>query len=563
MPIATDLLVIGSGAAGLAAAITARLHGLDVVVVEKEAVFGGTTAWSGGIAWIPGNAHARAAGIADSPERARDYIRAAAGRFYDAERVDAFLEHGPEAIAFLEERSAVRFELADEPDYAQGLPGSLPRGRALRPLEFDGRRLGPHAAALRPPARERVLFMGMQIGAAHLRHFLNATRSPASAWFVARRVLGHGLDLLRHGRGMRPAMGNALAAQLAASALDLGIPIRLSSPVRALIREGGRVAGAVIEQAGGATEIRAARGVVLACGGFPHDLARRQRLYPHHPQPGEHLSNAPAGNTGDGLRLGESVGGTVEEGFDNPAVWYPTSRVLYPDGTTGHNPHLLERGKPGVIAVTPEGRRFANEALNYHQFVQAMFRTRRQGGAVRAFYVCDHRALRRYGLGAARPWPIPIGGYLRTGYLRRGRNLTELAAAAGIDPEGLLGSVARFNAEAREGRDPDFARGDSAYDRSQGDPRHGPNPCLRPLDRPPFYAIEIRPGDLGTWAGLRTDAWARVLHRDGGVVPGLYAAGNDQASVFGGAYPGGGATIGPALTFGYLAGRHAAGANAR
>ena len=557
----TDVLVIGSGVAGLTAALTARLNGLSVTIAEKEPVFGGTTAWSGGVAWIPLNRHARAAGIADSRELARAYIQAGAGDHFDAARVDAFLEYGPAAVDFLESRTEARFELAAEPDYQQGLPGALPRGRALRPVEYDARRLGAHAGALRPPARERVLFGGLQIGAEHLAHFLKATRSPRSAWFVVRRILGHLRDLATHGRGMRPVMGNALVARLAASAFEAGIPILLSTPAHELIVGGAGFVGALLEGPHGTVRVTARRGVVLACGGFPQDHARRQRVYPHRPSPDEHLSNAIAGATGDGISLAEGVGGAFEDGLPNPAIWYPTSRVAYPDGSVGHLAHLLERGKPGVIAVTPDGMRFANEALNYHSFVQELLKTRREGRAAVAYYVCDHRALRRYGLGAARPWPLPFRHYLRTGYLKRGRNIRELAAAAGIDVHGLDRTVVAYNAGARAGRDTEFGKGENAYDRSQGDPRWQPNPCVGPLDRPPFYAVEIRPGDLGTFAGLSTDAAARVLDRTGAPIPGLFAVGNDQASVFGGAYPGGGATIGPGLTFAYIAGRTLAGAN--
>ena len=279
---------------------------------------------------------------------------------------------------------------------------------------------------------------------------------------------------------MRPVMGNALVARLAASAFEAGIPILLSTPAHELIVGGAGFVGALLEGPHGTVRVTARRGVVLACGGFPQDHARRQRVYPHRPSPDEHLSNAIAGATGDGISLAEGVGGAFEDGLPNPAIWYPTSRVAYPDGSVGHLAHLLERGKPGVIAVTPDGMRFANEALNYHSFVQELLKTRREGRAAVAYYVCDHRALRRYGLGAARPWPLPFRHYLRTGYLKRGRNIRELAAAAGIDVHGLDRTVVVYNAGARAGRDTEFGKGENAYDRSQGDPRWQPNPCVGP-----------------------------------------------------------------------------------
>ncbi len=554
----TDVLVVGAGAAGLTTAITARLHGLDVVVAEKEAVFGGTTAWSGGVLWVPCNSHQKAAGIDDSVDLAREYVRREAGEFYDPDRVEAYLVSGREMIDFLERETNVKFELSDEPDYHQDVPGALARGRALRPLDFDGRGLGRHYSELRAPARERVLFMGMQIGAAHLGHFMKATKSLNSFFFVTRRILSHLRDVLIHGRNITSAMGRALAGRLAKSAFDLGIPILLSAPVRHLVVEDGKVVGALLQENGQEKRVNARRGVVLAAGGFSHDYVRRKLVFPHHPSEHEHLSNTPPSNTGDGVRLGESAGGAFEGRYLNSATWYPTSRVKYPDGSEGNNAHLLERGKPGVIAVTQNGRRFADEAANYHDFVQAMFRACQSHGEVAAYYICDHRALRRYGLGAARPWPLPYRRYLRTGYLKRGRTIEELAREARISEGGLIRTLSNYNYNARQGRDPEFGKGENGYDISQGDPTHKPNPCIAPLEIPPFYAVKILPGDLGTLAGLWTDRHGRVLNGEGQIIPNLYAVGNDQASVFGGAYPGGGATLGPAMIFGYLAARHIA-----
>jgi len=353
-------------------------------------------------------------------------------------------------------------------------------------------------------------------------------------------------------------MGNALVARLVKSALDRGVSIAVSSPALELVMKNGCVAGAWAQQNDRRVRIIALRAVVLACGGFPHDYERRQRVFPHHPSKDQHLSNAPPSNTGDGIRLGESVGAAFESGLPNLAAWYPTSRVKYSDGTEGNNAHTIDRGKPGVIAVTREGRRFANEAQNYHDFGQAILREYQNRPGLGGFFICDYRALRRYGLGAVRPWPLPYRQFLRTGYLKRGQTIEALAAAIGVDPLVLGRTVADYNEPARFGRDPAFAKGENPYDRGQGDPAHGPNPCVRPLETAPYFAVEFRLGDLATFAGLRTDRHARVLDRSGQVIRGLYAVGNDQASVFGGAYPGGGATIGPAMTFGYIAARHIA-----
>jgi succinate dehydrogenase/fumarate reductase flavoprotein subunit len=305
--------------------------------------------------------------------------------------------------------------------------------------------------------------------------------------------------------------------------------------------------------------IHAKRGVVLACGGFPHDVARRQALFPHAPSGTEHFSPGPVGNTGDGLRLAEGAGGRIEDSLPNAAAWVPVSITERKDGSKGVMPHFIDRAKPGVIAVMRDGRRFSNEGNSYHDFVQAMVKAAKPGEEITAFLLCDHRALRKYGLGCVPPFPMPLGHHLKTGYLKRGTTLAELADRTGIDRQGLETTVAEFNASAAEGRDPAFGKGSRAYNRYQGDALHGPNPCVAPIKDGPFYAIKMVVGDLGTYAGIRTDEHARALDANGQPITGLYAAGNDMASIMGGNYPGAGITLGPALTFGYIAGKHIAG----
>ena len=367
------------------------------------------------------------------------------------------------------------------------------------------------------------------------------------------------IDVLRHGRGMNLTNGNALAGRLAKSAFDLKIPLWLSSPVRELIVEDGAVRGAIVERDGRRVRVNAKRGVVLACGGFPHDVARRKAMFPHAPTGNEHYSPGPTGNTGDGLRLAESAGGGVEDTLPNAAAWVPVSITTRKDGSKGVMPHFIDRAKPGVIAVTRNGARFANEGNSYHDFVQEMMKTAKPGEEIAAYLLCDHRALRKYGLGCVPPFPMPLGHHLRTGYLKRGATLAELAAQTGIDAKGLEATVAEFNRTAAHGQDPAFGKGSRAYNRYQGDALHGPNPCIAPIKDGPFYAIKMVIGDLGTYAGIRTDANARALDADGQPIEGLYAAGNDMASIMGGNYPGAGITLGPALTFGYIAGRHISG----
>ncbi|MBO4222509.1 FAD-dependent oxidoreductase [Bradyrhizobium neotropicale] len=553
-----DVLVVGSGAAGMSAAITARSRGLDVLIVEKEPRFGGTTARSGGWLWIPGTSLARAYGIEETPDQARTYLRHEAGNNYDAARVDAFLSAGPEAVDFFTTKTALRFDMPLVfPDYHAEAPGGVQGGRSMVTRPFDGRELGDHIKTLGSPLPELTVF-GMMLGSGkEIIHFMRATKSLTSAIYVAKRLSRHLMDVLRYGRGMTLTNGNALAGRLRKSALDLNIPMWLSSPVRELTIEDGAVTGAIIARDGRNVRVRARCGVVLACGGFPHDVARRRKMFPHAPTGAEHYSPGPTGNTGDGLRLAETAGGRIEDRLPNAAAWVPVSLTKRKDGSSGVMPHFIDRAKPGVIAVMRDGNRFANEGNSYHDFVQAMMKAAKPGEEIAAFLICDHKTLRKYGLGCVPPFPMPLGHHLRTGYLMRGDTLEALAAQAGIDAKGLVATVAQFNATAAQGHDA-FGKGSKAYNRYQGDALHGPNPCVAPVAQGPFYAIKMVIGDLGTYAGIVTDANARALDAEGRVIPGLYAAGNDMASVMGGNYPGAGITLGPALTFGYIAGRHLA-----
>lgn len=554
-----DVLVIGSGASGMAAAIVARHHGLDVLVVEKAALFGGTTAVSGGWLWVPGNRLAAAQGIADNADAARTYLRQEAGEHFDGERVDAFLLNAPRMIEFFARNTAVRFVCPPAaPDYHAESPGGVKAGRSLMVEPMDGRSLGSYLNSIRPPLPELTV-LGMMLGSGRdVIHFMRATRSVVSAAYVARRLAGHALDVLRHGRGMSLSNGNALAGRLARSALDLGIPVWLSSPARELVATDGAISGAQIERDGHPVHVRARRGVVLACGGFSHDDVRRKALFPLLAGGNAYASPVPRENTGDGLRMAESQGGAIDDTLPQAAAWVPVSLVPRADGTKGPFPHFIDRAKPGVIAVTRRGRRFVDEASSYHDFVCALAKNR-DGDDASAFLVCDHRTIRRYGLGAVRPAPFRLTRHLRSGYLLSGGSLDALAACAGIDPKEFAATVRRFNADARDGRDSQFNKGGTQYGRHMGDALHDPHPCIAPIEEPPFFAVRIVAGDLGTFAGVKTDDYARVLRQDGRIVPGLYAVGNDMASVMGGGYPGAGAMLGAAMTFGFVAGCHLAG----
>jgi succinate dehydrogenase/fumarate reductase flavoprotein subunit len=305
--------------------------------------------------------------------------------------------------------------------------------------------------------------------------------------------------------------------------------------------------------------IRAKRGVMLATGGFPHDPERKRQLLQHDPTGQQHFSAASRGNTGDGLRLGESVGAVVATDLKHAAAMAPVSLVPRSDGTVAHFPHLIERGKPGLIAVTRFGKRFVNEADSYHDFMQGLLHALPAGEPVQAWLVVDHRFIRRWGLGAVKPAPVPMAGMLANGYLQRGDTLAELAQACGIDAVALQNTVARYNTQADIGYDGEFAKGQTAYNRVSGDASHeGRNPCMAPIQEGPFYAVRIVAGSLGTFAGLRCNEHAQALDANGQPIDGLYAAGNDMANIFGGDYTAGGATIGPGMVFGYLAAQHMA-----
>lgn len=462
-------------------------------------------------------------------------------------------------VKFFESETAVKFFLgAAFPDYHPETAGAALGGRPICAEPYDARQLGPAAASLAPPIRG-MTFVGLTFGSGpDMRHFLNALSSLTSAWYTAKRLVKYARDLLSHGRSMKLFNGAALAARLYRSAVDLGIPIWLNAPVTKLALEQGAVPGAWVQRGRETVFVRARCGVVLATGGFPNDVARRAATFPHAPSASEHVTMAPEGNSGDGLRLAEAVGGATEMSYPHVGSWMPVSRVPLGKGHETKITHILDRGKPGIIAVRSDGRRFTNEGANYHDFGAAMI-SEQAGHRQAVFLVADHRAIRKYGLGFAKPFPVPLRPYLRSGYVMRGSTVEALAEKAGIDAGNRAQTISMFNRHAREGVDPEFHKGEGAYDRFQGDPQHQPNPCVGPLDAGPYYAVRLMPGDIGTFGGLRTDACGRVVDAAQTAIPGLYAVGNDMASIFGGSYPGGGSTLGPAMTFGYIAGLHLAG----
>lgn len=537
-----DVIVLGAGAGGLSAACAAAARGLRVLLLEKTGQVGGTAAISGGMVWIPGNSKSKG----DSAAAVRAYLGATLSAGARPELVEAFLREGPGAIDWLEARTELRLKpVARYPDYYPALPGATAGGRVLEPVGYDARALGADFALLRAPLPEFTLFGGMMVDRADLPHFRAVTRSPRSMARVARLLARHARERLSAPRGTSLVLGNALVARLLRSARKLGVEIRTRVDVSSLVRNG-------VELRDGA-RLAARRGVVLATGGFSHDAERRRQCLPAGV---DDASPACDGDAGDGLRLGESAGGRLARDNLHNAYWAPLSKFRRADGSAAVFPHTVaDRGKPGIIAVDSRGERFTSEAVSYHEFGLAMFRA----GAIPAYLLCDRRSLWQYGLGAVRPFTLRLDRFLDQRYLASGKSPGELARGLGIHPEGLERTIAQYNEDAVRGVDTRFGLGGDAYQRFLGDAANGPNPCMRPIAAPPYYAVRLVPSDLGTAAGLLTDAEARVLDAEGRPIPGLFACGNDMNSIMGGAYPGPGITLGPALVFGWIAARALAG----
>ena len=536
-PAEVDVVVAGSGAAGMTAALTAAHLGLSVLVIEKTGFFGGSTARSGGGIWAPGNTVLRDAGVTDTPEQARAYLAYVASGV-PAGRREALIEDGPDMLSLVLAMTPLRFAwVPGYADYYPEAPGGLAAGRSIEPVPLDGRVLGAELAHLGRPylpspvaitqAEYRWLSLGWHPRAvgAGLRVAARAART---------RLLGHRML----------SLGQALAAGLRAGLLASGVPVWLDTPLTGLEVRDGRVTGVRATRGGEPVLIRARRGVLLASGGFE----RNEEMRRQYQRAGAEWTTGAAGNTGDGIRAGLELGAAT--GLMDDAWWGPS--IPLPRG-----PYfcLAERSLPGCVLVNAAGQRFVNESAPYVDAVHAMYDADTpENPHIPAWLVFDQRYRDRYVFAGLPPRQALPRRWYAAGAVIRAEDLAGLARAASVDAEGLVKTVSRFNEFAAAGRDEDFGRGDSAYDRYYGDPRRA-NPNLAPLARPPFYAVKIVPGDLGTKGGLSTDERARVLRADGTAIAGLFAAGNASASVMGHSYAGAGATIGPAMTFGYIAAR--------
>lgn len=554
-----DVIVVGAGGAGMAAALFSAIVGLKVLLIERTDYVGGTTAFSAATTWIPNSHHRAETGTPDSEDTAAHYLDQAVGDRSPAELRRAFLQAGPQAIATIEQNSEVRFRARPfHPDYISDLEGSTLCGRALEPLPFDGRKLGDHFALIRPPIPEFTVLGGMMIDRDDVGHLLKVTKSFASFKHAVKLIARHARDRLGHPRGTRLVMGNALIGRLLYSLDRRGVDILVGTKVEELVREGDAIVGVVASKNGERRRIAARRGVILATGGFSRHPTLRARML-HQPTP-EHSPVAP-GNTGEMHDLALAAGaryGTTN--LDN-AFWAPVSVRQRADRSWAVFPHfILDRGKPGMVTVNKAGRRFVNESTSYHLFGRAMFEANKTVPSIPAFLIADAAALRKYGMGMVHPGGKKLVPFLKEGYLTMGTTLDELAEKLGIDAAGLRDTVARMNEYAKTGVDPEFGRGTTAYHRANGDAAQGPNPNLGPIGEAPFYAVKLYPGDIGAATGFVTDADARVLDGEDRPIRGLYACGNDMNSIMGGVYPAPGITIGPGIAFAFIAARHVAGA---
>ncbi|MFI1027518.1 3-oxosteroid 1-dehydrogenase [Streptomyces sp. NPDC020951] len=536
-----DVVVIGSGAAGMTAALTAAKRQLTCVVVEKAPTFGGSAARSGAGIWIPNNSVILAAGVPDTPAKAAAYLAAVVGADVPADRQAAFLAHGPAMLSFVMANSPLRFRwMEGYSDYYPELSGGLPGGRSIEPDQLDGNLLGAELARLNPPYLE--VPAGMVVFSADYKWLALAAVSLKGA-AVATECLARGTKAAL--LGQKPlTMGQSLAAGLRAGLLAAQVPVWLNTPLTDLFVEGGVVAGAVVTRNGVPGLVRARRGVVVGSGGFEHNAAMRAQ-YQRQPIGTEWTVGAKE-NTGDGIRAGQRAGGALalmDDAWWGPAIPLPGDPYFC----------LAERTLPGGLLVNQAGARFVNEAAPYSDVVHTMYDRNPTAPDIPAWLVVDQNYRNRYLFKDVAPTFVFPADWYSSGAAHKAWTLDALAASIGVPAAALRASVDRFNTLALQGRDTDFQRGDSAYDHYYTDPSVLPNSCLAPLWLPPFHAFRIVPGDLGTKGGLRTDARARVLRADGSVVPGLYAAGNASAAVMGHSYAGAGSTIGPAMTFGYIA----------
>ncbi|MGI9277313.1 MAG: FAD-binding protein [Endozoicomonas sp.] len=550
-----DVVVVGSGAGGLTAAICAHDLGLKALVVEKSDLYGGTSAISGGGIWIPDNYQIPGLGAEDSEEKALGYIRRVIGAVPDDGRLETYVANGKKMVKYLEDNTQVKF-LAQPAytDYYPEVEGGMPGYRSMDPAPYHAGKLGEEFNRLRPPTSATLMMGRMSMSMKDARVML--TRSPGYIKALMKTMWRYWSDLpwrFKSSRDRYLTLGSALLAALRASMVDRNMALWLNAPMKKLIDDDGNVVGLEVEKDGRSVKVKAKNGVIIAAGGFEHSQEMREK---YHPQPSrKEWSATPAGNnTGDGIQAGLSLGAEVAS--MDLAWWSPTSQA---PGSPQATVMFIERALPGSIMVNSAGRRFVNEAGPYDAIGYAMYEADKEEGAtaVPCWFIFDTTYRKNYPCGPMLPgYASPdkaLPKSLKDNYFFRENSIAELAERIGVDRNGLVNTVEQYNQHAREGEDPEFHKGESLFDRYYGDDNVKPNPCVGPVEKGPFYAVKVNVGDIGTKGGLYTDVNARVLRKDGQPIEGLYSIGNSMASPMMQVYPGAGSTIGPAMTFGYLA----------
>ncbi|MFC7049886.1 FAD-binding protein [Emcibacter nanhaiensis] len=551
-----DVVIVGSGAGGMTAALIAHDLGLDAIVIEKSNLVGGTTAVSAGVVWIPDNPHLKSISYPDSRDDAATYLRETVGEDYDEEKIGAYLDTGPALVSYLEQHSEIAFRPVGLPDYYADLPGGKDGNRALDPLPLSARDLGEDIKILRPP-HPQIVVGGMTFTTGEVAIILR--KEPGWLKLVLKRALHHYLDLpwlVRHGNSPRLTLGNALVGRCMLSLKQRNIPIWRETKLKRLIRDETGVIGIVAERDGKEVRIKAKKGVILAAGGFGANQEMRKTYLTRSPE--TERSVAPDINMGDGISAGMELGADTH--LMDEAWWIPIYRLRDSKLTCGM---FMERSFPGSMIINRQGARYLNEAANYDDAGRAMANANSTNGPdVPSYFIFDKRCRENYIAGPLQPMPAVMDAVLSAetkDLVIKAPDLKSLAEKLNIDPVALENTVERFNRQALAGVDADFHRGEETYERHYSDPNVAPNSTMAPITEAPFYAIPIYAGDIGTKGGLVTDRDARVLDRGGNTINGLYAAGNTAASIMGRSYPGGGVTIGPSMVFGARAALHIAG----
>lgn len=551
-----DVVVIGSGAGGITAALTAKIFGCGrVLLAEKSKFFGGTSAISGGALWIPLN-HLSAitqsstdVSAEDSRSKVEQYLRNILKKDYNEDLISAYLDSGPEMVKWLEGFSATSLTPAPMPDYYHGqVEGSSGAGRTLLNAVYDGRLLGELVKQVRYPLQGYSAFGSMQTDLTKVGIWTKPFSSLSNFAFVLNKMGRYVMDLTRYGKGTELCNGNALVGRLLEAASKNGVDLRTSTAATEPITENGRVIGVKMNQGGKTMNVRARKGIVLASGGFARSAELTRKYLPN-----QDWTVGPRSNTGDGMRIGLASGGSLPPLIeDNAALWSPISVLRPRKGPVRTFSHFFGMGEPGSIVVDGDGRRFANESATYQDFGKATHAK----GVRKEYLIGDSRHLRKYGMGLALPSPYPVMHLIWQNYFFKAPTIAALATKLGIDQETLQKTVETSNSFARHGKDLDYNRGEAVYDQVYGDPEVQPDSCLAPIEKGPFYAIPMYPGNGVTLYGLSTNKNAQVLDDSEKPIGGLYAIGSDANHIMNGHYASGGSALGPAMVFGYRAGLH-------